>query len=65
MHEREKEADEVEKQKLQQEKEDLIKEKDRITQQHIQKAYQTNLQLHRRMMQLESAFQNAKWLLKE
>ena len=52
-------------QKIKDEKEELIREKERITQEHHQEAYQTNMHLHRRSMQLEGALQNAERLLRE
>lgn len=45
--------------------EQLIKEKERITQDHIQEAYQTNMNLHRRTAQLEKALQEAETLSRE
>lgn len=52
-------------QKLQHEKEELIREKERITQEHLQEAYNTNMHLHRRTTRLEGAFQSAERLLCE
>lgn len=49
--------------RLQEEKE-LMRTKDMIAQEHIQYAYQTNLQLHCRTKELEGAFQQKEQLLK-
>ena len=43
----------------------LIKEKAQIMQEHIQEAYQTNMSLHRRTIELEKALQEAEALLRE
>ena len=45
--------DEAEIQRLKGENDKLVKEKDRITQEHIQESYLTNLNLHRRTVDLE------------
>ena len=45
--------------------EQLIKEKERLTQEHIQEAYQTNMDLHRRTAHLEKALQEAEALSRE
>ena len=45
--------------------EQLVKEKERITQEHIQEAYQTNMNLHRRTAELEKALQEAETLSRE
>ena len=52
-------------QKIKEHNDKLIKEKEHITQQHIQEAYQTNMSLHQRTMELEKALQEAKTLLRE
>ena len=44
---------EVEIQRLREENDKLVKEKERITQAHIQESYLTNLNLHRRTVDLE------------
>ena len=43
----------------------LIREKDRITQEHIQEMYLTNLHLHQRTTTLEGALQMVETLLRE
>ena len=58
-------AKEAEIQELRQQNDKLVKEKDRITQQHIQEAYLTNLNLHRRTTELEQALHKAETLLRE
>ena len=52
-------------QKIKKHNDKLIKEKEHITQQHVQEAYQTNMSLHRRTVELEKAFQEAETLLRE
>ena len=64
-HQKEQQAREAEIQRLQQQNEELVKEKDRIMQDHIQEAYLTNLNLHRRSTELEAALQRAETLLGE
>ena len=56
---------EVEIQRLRDENDKLVKEKDRITQEHIQESYLTNLNLHRRTVELEQALQKTEALLRE
>ena len=58
-------AKDEELQHIKEHNEKLIKEKEHITQQHVQEAYQTNMSLHRRTMELEKALQEAKTLLRE
>ena len=43
----------------------MVKEKDRITQEHIQESYLTNLNLHRWTTDLEWALQHTEALLRE
>ena len=52
-------------QELRQQNDKLVKEKDRITQEHIQEAYLTNLNLHHRTIELEQALHKAETLLRE
>ena len=58
-------AKDEELQKIKEHNDKLIKEKEHITQKHIQEAYQTNMSLHRRTMELEKALQEAETLLRE
>ena len=64
-HHMEKEAQEVEIQKIKAHNEELIRDKERITQDHLKEAYRTNLHLHRRSTQLEDALQGAERLIRE
>lgn len=50
---------------LREENDKLVKEKDRITQEHIQESYLTNLNLHRWTTELERALHKAEALLRE
>ena len=52
-------------QRLRQENDKLVKDKERITQEHIQESYLTNLNLHRRTVELEQTLQKTEALLRE
>ena len=58
-------AKEAEIQELRKQNDKLVNEKDRITQEHIQETYLTNLNLHRRTTDLEQALHKAETLLRE
>ena len=64
-HQRHIKARDEELQKVKEHNANLIKEKEHLTQQHIQEAYQTNMSLHRRIVELEKALQEAETLLRE
>ena len=64
-HQKEQEAKEAEIQRIKYQNEELIKKKDKITQEHIQEAYITNLNLHRQTIWLEATLQSTKSLLHE
>ena len=50
---------------MREENDKLVKEKDRVTQEHIQETYLTNLNLHQRTIDLERALHQAEALLRE
>ena len=58
-------AKEAKIQELWKQNDKLVKEKDRITQEHIQEMYLTNLHMHQRTTTLEGTLQRAETLLRE